>query len=83
MQRPHGPFAIRLVGFYDHPNAPLQINVVCTHCLCMSAFYHPADLHHFTDQDCPKTVISSPELTSTGEFNYARLCEELEKRRQL
>ena len=82
-QRKHGPLAIRLVGFYENPLAPLQINVVCTHCLGMMCFNHPQDLFNFLIQDCPKTVIPISTVETTGEFDYVRLCDELEKRKQI
>lgn len=80
--RKHGPLAIRLVGFYGM-QGPTQLNVVCTHCLSMTAFNHPAQIIHFADSECPSFVMVQEPVKETGDFDYARLLDELEKRRQL
>ena len=60
-KNPHkGPFSIRVVSWYEGPNAPLQLNLVCLNCNGSIYATNVFDLQHFLSYDCPPRIVDIP-----------------------
>ena len=83
MRRKHGPFSIKLVGFYGE-QGPLQMNVVCVNCNSSCYANHPAQLEYLLiRENCPPFVLNLEPQKDSGSFDYETLLKELEKRKQI
>jgi len=74
-----GPFSLKVVSWYDNPDAPLQLNFVCLNCNSNCYANHPYELVNWLNHSaCPPRILEIEQ--PTGNVDIEALLRSIEKR---